>query len=63
MKITVDTTKCAAMGICESIVPELFEIADSGEMVLLGEDVPAELEAKVRLAIESCPTFSLSLTD
>lgn len=63
MKIKVDTARCAAMGICESIVPELFEIQDTGEMVLLGDEVPAEFEAQVRLAIDSCPTFSLSLAD
>ncbi|MGW2664089.1 ferredoxin [Nocardia tengchongensis] len=59
MRISVDRTKCTGLGICESIAPDIFEIDDSGDLVLLREEVTAEQRALVEQAIEGCPTFAL----
>lgn len=63
MKITVNKARCAAMGNCEAIAPELFEITDDGGMELRSDEVTPELEDRVRQAIEACPTMSLTLSD
>jgi ferredoxin len=59
-RITHDKDRCAGLGVCESISPEIFEVGGDGEMVVRVEFVPPESEALVDDAIYSCPTQALS---
>ncbi|MVU80701.1 ferredoxin [Nocardia sp. ET3-3] len=61
MKIVVDRSRCTGLGICEAIAPEVFEVDDNGELVLLQEDITEEQLARVEKAIEGCPTAALKL--
>lgn len=63
-RIVVDSTKCVNLGVCESVAPDLFEVNDDGELVLLtaGEVGPDQLEA-AREAVTGCPTEALSLVE
>ena len=38
MKITVDRVKCTGLGICESLAPNVFEVDDDGDLVLLTDE-------------------------
>ena len=58
-QVEVDRSLCASTGVCESKVPEVFEIADDGEMVVLQNPVPAELLEQARAAAKACPTRAL----
>jgi ferredoxin len=62
VKVIVDRVKCTGLGLCEAAAPESFEIDDEGALVVLTEDVPAELLDSVRAAVEACPTLALKLT-
>ncbi|SDU68928.1 MULTISPECIES: ferredoxin [Gordonia] len=63
MKVTVDFGKCTGLGICESLAPDFFEVNDSGELVLLKEDIdPDELQA-VEEAVAGCPTEALRIVN
>jgi ferredoxin len=62
-RITVDTGRCAGLGVCESIAPEIFEVGGDGEMSIRVPLVPADAEALVEDAIYSCPTQSLSWSE
>jgi ferredoxin len=61
MKIELDRTKCTGLGICESIAPEVFEVNDDGDLVLLTDEITDDQRADVEQAIEGCPTAALRL--
>ena len=61
MRIELNRTKCTGLGICESIAPEIFEVNDDGDLVLLTEDITDEQLAGVEQAVEGCPTAALRL--
>lgn len=61
MRIVLDRTRCASLGLCEAHAPEMFEVNDDGELMLLREDIAdGELDA-VQRAVDSCPTAALRL--
>ena len=63
MKITVDRVRCTGLGLCEAQAPDVFEIDDDGDLVVLADDVaPDRLEA-VKAAVQACPTEALKLVD
>lgn len=63
MKITVDYAKCTGLGICESLAPNVFEVDDNGDLVLLTETVSGEDLEGVREAVAGCPTEALRLIE
>lgn len=63
MKITVDYAKCTGLGICESLAPNVFEVDDNGDLVLLTETISGEDLEGVREAVAGCPTEALRLIE
>lgn len=63
MKITVDRTKCTALGICESVAPDLFEVQDDGSLTIMVDRPDAALQEAARDAVEGCPTGALFLEE
>ena len=63
MKITVDRVMCTGLGICESLAPNVFEVDDDGDLVLLTETVSDEDLEGVREAVAGCPTEALRLIE
>jgi ferredoxin len=61
VKIIVDRSRCTGLGICESFAPEVFEVDDAGDLVLLTDTVPAGMDAEIDQAIAGCPTEALRL--
>ena len=61
MKVVVDFVKCTGLGICESMAPEIFEVNDDGELVLLKEDITDEELQSVEEAVTGCPTEALRI--
>ncbi|NEC26372.1 ferredoxin [Streptomyces sp. SID8111] len=60
MRVTVDRSRCNGLGVCEAFAPEVFEVDDNGDLVLLTEKLTdAQLEG-VDQAIAACPTEALS---
>lgn len=62
MKITLDRGKCTGLGICESFSPDVFEVDESGALVLLTTEVPAGRLEEIQAAVNSCPTEALRLS-
>lgn len=64
MRIVVDKQKCTALGICESVAPDLFEVQDDGTLIIL-DDRPegGGLCDAAREAVEGCPTEALSIEE
>ncbi|MEM8745217.1 MAG: ferredoxin [Actinomycetota bacterium] len=64
MQVHLDSEKCQGHNRCYALAPELFDVDDYGQAVLIVEgDVPTELEEKARLAAANCPEYAISLTD
>jgi ferredoxin len=63
MRIIVDQGKCSALGICESLAPELFEVQDDGSLVILDERPEGSMCDAAREAVEGCPTAALTLLE
>ncbi|MCR8899758.1 ferredoxin [Gordonia sp. GONU] len=60
MKVTVNDN-CQGCGICEATAPDVFAVSDDGVAQVLLEEIPAELEAAVKEAMEECPTEAIEI--
>lgn len=63
MRIVHDESRCASLGICESLAPEVFEVGDDGELRVLDPTPGEHLRASVATAVAACPTGALSLAE
>lgn len=61
MKILLDRAKCTGLGICESLAPDVFEVDENGDLVMLADQVPDGQLEDVEAAIAGCPTEALRL--
>ncbi len=57
----VDRSLCASTGMCEMVAPDLFEIDDDGELVVLVQELPDDRVEQARAAARACPTRALSV--
>ncbi len=63
MKVAIDVDLCQGHGRCYEVAPEVFTDDDRGRGELLMVDVPAELQDKVRQAMNTCPERAISITE
>ena len=63
MRIVVNPVLCQSHGACAEEAPEVFEVRKDGYLYVLQEEPPAELEDKVRMAADMCPTAAISVAD
>lgn len=63
MRIVVDRLKCESNGLCVANVPDVFEIDDNDELVVLNEVPPADRRPALEIAVRMCPKQALSLLD
>lgn len=54
---------CQGCGLCEATAPDIFEITDEGQAIVLVDEVPPEREQAVREAAEECPTEAVVISD
>ena len=59
--VDVDTSLCASTGTCEMVAPDLFEISDDGDLIVLADPVPADQVDLARKAARECPTRALKI--
>ena len=64
MRVHLDAEKCQGHNRCYALAPELFDVDDYGQAMLLVEgDVPEELHDKARLAAANCPEYAITITE
>ena len=61
VKIVVDRAKCAGLGLCEAVAPDIFEVDAGGELVVHDGAAGEDRRADVDDAVEGCPTQALSV--
>jgi ferredoxin len=62
MRASVDSAKCQGHARCWEICPEVFVLDDEGLATVPVPEVPPELEAKAREAVENCPERAISVS-
>ncbi|HEX3707559.1 MAG TPA: ferredoxin [Mycobacteriales bacterium] len=60
-QIIVDWDECEANAVCESILPEVFQVDDNDMLNVLNDRPPEYLLGKVQEAVEMCPKRALFL--
>ncbi|HEY8543363.1 MAG TPA: ferredoxin [Pseudothermotoga sp.] len=60
MKVRVDEATCIGCGVCESLCPEVFKLADDGKAKVLQPET--ELDC-AKDAADSCPTGAISVEE
>lgn len=65
MRVSVDAEKCQGHNRCYALAPELFDVDDFGQAVVIGDGAVTtpELADKARLAIANCPEYAITLED
>ncbi|TDD37278.1 ferredoxin [Actinomadura sp. KC06] len=63
MRIVVDWNRCQGIGMCESIMPDVFEVDQDGQLTLHTDTVMEGKEAEAAEAVAACPSEALSLED
>jgi ferredoxin len=62
-RIVFDRSKCATMGLCEMVAPDVFRVDDDGVMTVLSEIVEAARRTEMEEVAMGCPTQSLLIVD
>ncbi len=64
MRVAVDGAKCQGHNRCYALAPELFDVDEYGQSVVIGEGtVPSDLIEKARLAVANCPEYAISIIE
>ena len=64
MRVVIDAARCQGHNRCYAIAPELFDVDDYGQSVVLGAGtVPPELVERARLAVANCPEYAISIVE
>ena len=60
MRVKVIADKCEGHNRCCALAPEIFDVDDYGTATAINDgNVPLELEAKAKLAVENCPEYAI----
>jgi ferredoxin len=63
MRVVVDLRQCEANGLCMGIAPEVFELTDEDELILLQEHPDESLRPRVEEAVRQCPKQAISIDE
>ena len=63
MRVVVDLNQCEANGLCMGVVPEVFDLTDDDELILLQEHPDESLRELVEEAVRQCPRQAISIEE
>ncbi len=63
MRVIVDLTRCEANAVCMGIVPEVFELDEQDQLIVLQERPAPEFADRVREAVRQCPRQAISVEE
>ena len=62
MKVSVDSSRCEAHGMCEATNPDFFTLDDEGySSIGVEKRVPVGEEHAVLIGVESCPLAAFTI--
>lgn len=63
MRVVVDFSRCEANGLCMGIAPEVFDLNDDDELVVLQERPEESQRAAVEEAVRQCPRQAIAIEE
>jgi len=64
VRLHLEAEKCQGHNRCYALAPELFDVDDYGQAVLLVDgELPDALHDKARLAAANCPEFAIKVLE
>jgi ferredoxin len=63
MRVVVDFNRCEANGLCMGVAPDVFELTDDDELVLLQEHPDESSRAAVEEAVRQCPRQAIAIEE
>jgi ferredoxin len=64
MRVHLDAGICQGHNRCHSLAPELFDVDDYGQAILLVETGLADdMHSTARLAAANCPEYAITITE
>lgn len=61
MKVQVDRVRCEGHGVCEEIAPDVYQLDDEGELVILVDPIPDASQSKAESGARLCPVAALTV--
>jgi ferredoxin len=61
MKATIDREGCISCGLCASICPQVFRMADDGSAEVYADPIPESAEDAAKEARDSCPVSVITV--
>lgn len=61
MKASIDREGCISCGLCETLCPEVFRMADDGYAEVYVDPVPESAEDAAKDAADSCPVSVITV--
>lgn len=61
MKLVVEWSLCDGNGVCTMEAPEMLQLNEQDELVVLSDTFGPEMEAKVEAAVRVCPKHALRI--
>jgi ferredoxin len=64
MRVEVNSDLCQGHNRCYALAPELFDVDDYGNAVVIGDGAVGDgLEEKARLAAANCPEYAITVVE
>jgi ferredoxin len=61
IRAEVEPGRCEGFGFCEELAPEIFQVEDDGDVLILQDHVPEHLQAGAEAAVRACPVAAIRL--
>ena len=64
MRVEVNSELCQGHNRCYALAPEVFDVDDYGNAVVIGDGVvEPPFEEKARLAVANCPEYAITVVE
>jgi len=63
MKIVIDWDLCEGNGACMDAAPEIFEVDDDDQLIVLDAAPPEALRERAVRAVQRCPKAAIAIED
>jgi len=63
VRVAVDRHLCEANGVCVGMAPDVFDLTDGGDLVVLVDDIDPHRRQELAEVVGSCPRSALTLHD
>jgi ferredoxin len=63
MRVIIDKDVCTGHGRCYSLAPSVFEADDSGNGMVVNDDLSEEWRSQAVIGVQNCPERAITIED